>query len=98
DWSVTGVQTCALPISQILEHDVGLLDNSATKLGRCLRVFQIYADGLLVSINGMKDCCRAVPERGPPVPRIVTLRPFNLDHLGTRSEERRVGKECRAEW
>src|SRR5438093_12294660 len=55
DWSVTGVQTCALPIS--------------------------------------RTCCASYRwERNWCWPTTVTLLP------NKRSEERRVGKECRSRW
>src|SRR5262249_59732852 len=58
DWSVTGVQTCALPISRTS-------GSSTTRLSVGLRpVF---------------------------LPEYATIAPV-------RSEERRVGKECRSRW
>src|SRR5258706_4878190 len=73
DWSVTGVQTCALPIS-------------ADYLG-CLPVLQVQpvsvcgsewgAIDLHHDDNATEGCGR-----------------FTC----TRSEERRVGKECRSRW
>src|SRR2546430_12043537 len=61
DLTVTGVQTCALPIS------------------RC---------------PGPPSSRAAGPVPCPPSPRC--LRPPSLPRL--RSEERRVGKECRSRW
>src|SRR5438046_6498351 len=70
DWSVTGVQTCALPIS---------------------------------SVAGCGGSAR-VPRRGGPA---VTAPGSKSDTAGlggffreitSRSEERRVGKECRSRW
>src|SRR5438093_9853875 len=63
DWSVTGVQTCALPIS------VGAAPGRA-RLRR--------------------------PSRGPS-PRLRTAGRVART-CPTRSEERRVGKECRYRW
>src|SRR5437016_7916018 len=63
DWSVTGVQTCALPISTAvtpLSLPVVLLDNGVTAVVRTAREWE---------------------PAGP-----------------LRSEERRVGKECRSRW
>src|SRR5829696_9531535 len=57
DWSVTGVQKCALPIW------VAILDD--------------------------------------PVPRVLRSPSLRVDvppRAGPRSEERRVGKECRSRW
>ena len=63
DWSVTGVQTCALPIY------------------RHFKVFQQY--GL------MEDFKMAVEEIHNRGMKVIT---------DLRSEERRVGKECRSRW
>src|SRR6266496_4179159 len=60
DLYVTGVQTCALPISRRRQHELHL------RLGQ-------------------------VPDRRDPG-RVV------LRHDDRRSEERRVGKECRSRW
>src|SRR5262249_60116494 len=60
DWSVTGVQTCALPISPRR----GLLRRPATSH-------------------------RRYPARSPAQGR---------NNSTSRSEERRVGKECRSRW
>src|SRR5260370_32752476 len=66
DSSVTGVQTCALPISSCFRfvQGPGLADRGA-------------AD--------QKQEAAALGARGQPGPR-------------SRSEERRVGKECRSRW
>src|SRR5438309_4830110 len=71
DGTVTGVQTCALPISY-------------RKLVRCRTAspsttykFTIGSNEMLISKN------------------LETSLVFNG---GTRSEERRVGKECRSQW
>src|SRR5437016_10897068 len=58
DWSVTGVQTCALPISF----------------------------GGRSKDDSSRTCC---PARRSGAERILAL---------VRSEERRVGKECRSRW
>src|SRR5258706_11464471 len=88
DWSVTGVQTCALPISRGEGNDQAdrLLRIALRQRRRCKQ-------------RGCKPC-----DDDEDVPGI--LRP----HLGMlawrcsslsgdkRSEERRVGKECRSRW
>src|SRR5437763_14226948 len=66
DPSVTGVQTCALPIS--LKVPVFLLSNYLVPKVRDFVVIR-HPDDFL-----------------------------SLDRLGVRSEERRVGKECRSRW
>src|SRR3712207_8800932 len=79
DIGVTGVQTCALPISRLAAEEIGQRERGA--------------------------------QRGPPaatVARVAVAFEQRLlvlghprDHLGpgdVRSEERRVGKECRSRW
>src|SRR5439155_8500723 len=77
DGHVTGVQTCALPISGVgarreVAARVVLQGQPAARRGGLVRVavLELEADALL----------------GSEVPN------------GVRSEERRVGKECRARW
>src|SRR5262249_56766450 len=61
DWSVTGVQTCALPIYSV----------------------QILADGLITASQ--------LAQRSQSMFSVI-------DRPQHRSEERRVGKECRSRW
>src|SRR5699024_12203729 len=63
DRNVTGVQTCALPISP---------------------------PSPACPVNNLRN--RAPVD--PPKPRSTAIQP----PTGTRSEERRVGKECRSRW
>src|SRR5438046_6159823 len=62
DWSVTGVQTCALPI---------------------------YGDERLLCKDGRHESVRVFGPRE---------RSRVMFHDPLRSEERRVGKECRSRW
>src|SRR5438046_4762936 len=71
DWSVTGVQTCALPIS--LDRQLGLHVRRRRALGE-----QLPAEADVEHLD------RRVPRRV----RLARGR-------DERSEERRVGKECR---
>src|SRR2546430_4087077 len=82
DLTVTGVQTCALPISSFLSEvanpasDWGINSKSlrlTTSTGECM-----YRFGKLIRPL-------AIP---PRVQKIASVR----------SEERRVGKECRSRW
>src|SRR5258706_10821263 len=68
DWSVTGVQTCALPISHVCRSG-----------GR---------RGEVIVVPHLK---RVVEAPGEPARRV-------RGDVGDRSEERRVGKECRSRW
>src|SRR5438046_9831809 len=67
DWSVTGVQTCALPICSV----GSARESSAQRLPCPIR-----------SVRGSAPRC-------PTSPRCGSTR------TRSRSEERRVGKECR---
>src|SRR5256885_3194855 len=82
DYKVTGVQTCALPISDLagakywLTGDLG--DNWGTeKKGKWVVVSFDPA-----TTKAQRDA----------------LAPIILKTYGLRSEERRVGKECRSRW
>src|SRR5256886_12312949 len=79
DLTVTGVQTCALPI-----FGTGLLERTlidGTPLRRKLRPNEV---------------AMAVKEIMQLDPGLIEER-FNCES-GERSEERRVGKECRSRW
>src|SRR5438046_9210416 len=65
DWSVTGVQTCALPI--------------------CKAIAELRGDGLT---DGASSTDEEDAHDGATAPRGALFR----------SEERRVGKECRYRW
>src|SRR5690606_40719743 len=71
DFHVTGVQTCALPIS---------LDGETAEL-----------------ISGIFTEVVCAPDADADA-RAVFAKKKNLRLLLTRSEERRVGKECRSRW
>src|SRR2546422_10856956 len=93
DVAVTGVQTCALPISASrLEEVLGVtLDARAQTVGGLLveALGRIPRPGERFALNGLEfDILAATATR---VER-VAVRP------GPRSEERRVGKECRSRW
>src|SRR5256886_3863394 len=80
DLTVTGVQTCALPIYRCHScHSA-----SATKLKGGLRL-----DSLDAALKG-----------GDTGPAIIPGNPEKslLVEAVSRSEERRVGKECRSRW
>src|SRR5690606_40813813 len=86
DFHVTGVQTCALPISRLRQHRyynvLGILVLQAWSFLGCLLMWQTdpAIDRTHFSHFGSKALIGKVAEE--PV----------------RSEERRVGKECRSRW
>src|SRR5437016_4504225 len=93
DWSVTGVQTCALPI---WHHGRAAL--AARPRARCA----LACDGVRIQdqLGSRPHDCRAGAAR-----RVLFFwqradRVGFAGHGGAavRSEERRVGKECRAGW
>src|SRR5262249_56996497 len=94
DWSVTGVQTCALPISRAN----GEVVNPAVELRNAIRGLAFLAD----EFPGFVDALGA-PTSGPDS-RLTRqyywmerrLETDNVLALSARSEERRVGKEGRA--
>src|SRR5207249_5796052 len=80
DRNVTGVQTCALPISPSLRH--------VSPLNRCISASAARAHWL-----GVRGPSTALRRRYLSRKRSGVRVPSGL-----RSEERRVGKECRSRW
>src|SRR5207249_8683501 len=79
DRNVTGVQTCALPISSTMmvfarRHSA----NSARVRSSCAD----FSDKANVAISAGEGSLTSIGSSG----------------FGSRSEERRVGKECRSQW
>src|SRR3712207_8267876 len=84
DIGVTGVQTCALPISAVAGANL-------RALGVPGAVMLADATALDVSPFGVVFA--------DPARRTGTGRVFDVDaYAPSRSEERRVGKECRSRW
>ena len=83
DTSVTGVQTCALPISELMGFYISISGivtfNSADELREVVKAIPL--DRLLIETDS--PWLAPVPHRGKQ---------------NQRSEERRVGKECRSRW
>src|SRR2546422_3696331 len=78
DVAVTGVQTCALPIS--------IAAYRAKQPPHIVQVFEVGTQTILSS--------GAVY----PVFQLMRDNGFAVDWNDLRSEERRVGKECRSRW
>src|SRR2546425_1280182 len=84
DKLVTGVQTCALPISKLKDPKEGLAQ---------------FGDAGRVAI----DNCRFTLTRIEEGLELLTkdanaFESFQFMNRAMRSEERRVGKECRSRW
>src|SRR5262249_58658620 len=84
DWSVTGVQTCALPIFVVL--DLAEPSNRADD-SLILRNPQLFSQ----TGAGALDLFEIKAER-------YYQELFGSSNAVLRSEERRVGKECRCRW
>src|SRR5256885_12262159 len=79
DYKVTGVQTCALPISK---NKANMRRNISSMPG--INEVAVVCSIILLLIRCLQ---------------VVIIDALHTDkHLRTRSEERRVGKECRSRW
>src|SRR5207248_4711869 len=84
DRTVTGVQTCALPISHVCRDAHNLPgDNIGSDIDD-------LAEWIFARIVTPRECL--VDDQRPWLPLAVTYV------KSPRSEERRVGKECRSRW
>src|SRR5256885_6105255 len=82
DYKVTGVQTCALPI-----------------FGRfSARHAVLWENGIPGNIGDFGGKAWNTPTAINHQGTIVGFSDFPEDDSGARSEERRVGKECRSRW
>src|SRR5206468_4953612 len=87
DLIVTGVQTCALPISQL-----GPLREANIPGSKSLSLKGFRGEYLTArTLRGSPKC-----PTSPRYFRVILTRAFQGSAI--RSEERRVGKECRALW
>src|SRR5690606_41066743 len=90
DFHVTGVQTCALPIS----HGPTRAEHRCTEI-----IFRTSSSSS--SGTGPGPAPSAAVVRQKTVVDVALPGANNLSgpyDLGVRSEERRVGKECRSRW
>src|SRR5258708_18568312 len=82
---VTGVQTCALPICGLAGRE-NILVGGGTGSGKTT-----FLNALLREVARTEDRVYLVED----TPELQCLAPNKLQ---VRSEERRVGKECRSRW
>src|SRR5207253_3934236 len=87
DGHVTGVQTCALPIC----HQSGTC-NSRLRVCTASEVSLRGHAILPASLGGTRGTRPTRTSGRPPAP------PHSIPQALVRSEERRVGKECRSRW
>src|SRR5205807_5372444 len=88
DYKVTGVQTCALPICS--NHFNNGPKTAAIDWSLDAATLQAPA-GFNPASPFVIETRATSGQDGPPIP--LAIHPD-----GTRSEERRVGKECRCRW
>src|SRR5256884_9648323 len=94
DVAVTGVQTCALPISR----QTGRQEVSAALEGERVAL-DAPAHETSNPISYFVDCIRNNKPIEDPLSMKVNVQVMEiLDAARERSEERRVGKECRSRW
>src|SRR5256885_3015538 len=105
DYKVTGVQTCALPISQELEVSLHMAFVEA----RQQRHEFITVEHLLLALldnpsaaEVLRACSANIDDLRSALSNFIkdnTPQVAGSDEVDTqRSEERRVGKECRSRW
>src|SRR2546430_6039233 len=82
DLTVTGVQTCALPISD----QPGTLGEIASALG----AKKTNIGALMGATEGGRGAVRLIVDKPATAKKVFAAK--------GRSEERRVGKECRSRW
>src|SRR5690606_40501729 len=86
DFHVTGVQTCALPISEPPAEDDLLLVSSAQRFNFNVLRRELDHERPDISLDDI-----VLPATRDETPSQDSTYP-------ARSEERRVGKECRSRW
>src|SRR5436190_4354134 len=90
DHCVTGVQTCALPICRC---------SSAPSTCLGFKVEGADEHLLHIDVTAFKKMIKAAVKTFPNfAATATTLRAAKTATVNNRSEERRVGKECRARW
>src|SRR3546814_5856550 len=86
---VTGVQTCALPICMFYDPMIAKLIASGADRDEAVDRMRAALDAL---------CVRGISHNIGFLHDIVASERFREGRLSTRSEERRVGKECVSTW
>ena len=63
-----------------------------------LKLFQNIAEGGRLPSSFYEDTITLIPKPDKDVTKKENYRPISLMNIYARSEERRVGKECRSRW
>src|SRR5699024_12204868 len=91
DRNVTGVQTCALPISIAKRKNIGHNISSQYLLSK------FGVNFCVTNIIGAHHG-RPISENEADICNSFTSSLYQEDNINARSEERRVGKQCRWRW
>src|SRR5256885_15811810 len=98
DYKVTGVQTCALPISLLkILGGLAKADDGQVQTQSGIRITYVAQEPVLVPEQTIFESASA------GIAEVIAVRDRYLaggegEDLDARSEERRVGKECRSRW
>src|SRR5256885_16536318 len=100
DYKVTGVQTCALPICPSRAWAADIAELRATRgnefvRGIAARPSPAFAPSICYSDSA---CCACARRPATCCTDLFRLVPPHAEENRSRSEERRVGKECRSRW
>src|SRR5207302_3874579 len=91
DLHVTGVQTCALPIFAVM-YMLGYSLDNLSLMALTLAVGFVVDDAVVM----LENIVRHLEMKKPPLEAATEgAREVGFTILSMRSEERRVGKECR---
>src|SRR3989475_12108518 len=94
DLTVTGVQTCALPI-----YKVEVASDGTYALERALAgPFDVIICDLRMPHLSGREMYTKLARQDPRVAERIIFATGDTVRGDTRSEERRVGKECRSRW
>src|SRR5690606_41197245 len=92
DFHVTGVQTCALPISSPSRKQKNIRIRIRSILTKPMRILRAVAAPKSASQRLAESALPSMNSRKSKLARA------GMPAIQSRSEERRVGKECRARW
>src|SRR5690606_41069080 len=93
DFHVTGVQTCALPIYELAVLEAFNFDAPKTKELKNVMSNLELSKKVLFIVDALDNNVE-LSARNIPSVKVIDAQSLNV--LDIRSEERRVGKECRS--
>src|SRR5207248_8628214 len=96
DRTVTGVQTCALPILGARFH--GMEEVKGSNPFRSTKTFRFFCDSGFAAGVQLAVQVQEAPRAAEQAAHAWSSDQIPRRSLLLRSEERRVGKECRCRW